>query len=61
MGKPGGEQAPSPRKRREPRELKHLSSARKRDDSVSSGERKRNSANRLLRKSGLKDFRKQAV
>jgi hypothetical protein len=34
---------------REPGELKHLSSRRKRDDSVSSGERKPKSPNQLLR------------
>jgi hypothetical protein len=37
-------------------ELKHLSNPTKREDSASSGERKRNSANRRLRFSGLKDF-----
>jgi hypothetical protein len=46
MGKPGVDHTASSRKGREPRELKHLSSARKRDHSVSSGERTRNSLNR---------------
>ena len=44
----------------EPRELKHLSSARKREDSASSGERKRRSPNRWLRSSGLQDLQKIA-
>ena len=37
----------------EPRELKHLSSARKRDDSVSSGERTRSSPNQVDNDLGL--------
>jgi hypothetical protein len=45
MGKPGWVHAQSPRKRREPGELKHLSNPRKRKDSASSGERKRSSPN----------------
>jgi hypothetical protein len=45
MGKPGLAQPRSPRKRREPGELKHLSNPRKRKDSASSGERKRSSPN----------------
>ena len=39
----------------EPSELKHLSRTRRREDSASSGERKRNSPNRSLRRSGLQD------
>ena len=38
---------------REPGELKHLSTRRKRDDSPSSGERKGNSPNRPVRRTGL--------
>ena len=38
---------------REPGELKHLSSQRKREDSVSSGERKPKSPNQSLRRLGL--------
>ena len=53
MGKPGGVQAPSSREGGEPLELKHLSRARRGDDSASSGERKRRSPNRLLRWLGL--------
>jgi hypothetical protein len=45
MGKPGLVHARSLRKEREPGELKHLSSPRKRKDSASSGERKRSSPN----------------
>ena len=40
----------------EPLELKHLSRARKREDSASSGERKRRSPNRSLRRPGLLDL-----
>ena len=40
------------RKRREPGEVKHLSTLRKRNDSASSGERKRRSPNRVLRHTG---------
>jgi hypothetical protein len=58
---PNGETHPAMsgirRKAREPGELKHLSTRRKRDDSASSGERKWNSPNRQLRLSGLKDRR----
>eukprot|EP01024_Parvocaulis_polyphysoides_P053027 TRINITY_DN526_c0_g1_i1.p3 TRINITY_DN526_c0_g1~~TRINITY_DN526_c0_g1_i1.p3 ORF type:complete len:110 (+),score=3.38 TRINITY_DN526_c0_g1_i1:156-485(+) len=57
MGKPVGGQTPSSRKGREPPELKHLSRARKREDSASSGERKRRSPNQLLRRLGLQDSR----
>jgi hypothetical protein len=53
MGKPGAVQAASRREAREPGELKHLSSPRKRKDSASSGERKWKSLNRTLRRSGL--------
>jgi hypothetical protein len=57
MGKPGGGDAPSSRKRSQPGELKHLSTRRKRNqkrDSVSSGERKRKSPNReALRPCGV--------
>ena len=56
MGKPGAGKAASLREEREPGELKHLSSPRKREDSASSGERKRRSPNR--RQAGLKDLRK---
>ena len=45
MGKPGQLHVWSPRKGREPGELKHLSNPRKRKDSASSGERKRSSPN----------------
>ena len=45
MGKPGRVQTLSSREGREPGELKHLSNLRKRDDSASSGERKRKSPN----------------
>ena len=38
---------------REPGELKHLSSPRKREDSASSGERKRSSPNRRQTTAGL--------
>ena len=58
MGKPGGGHAPSPREGREPGELKHLSSPRKREDSASSGERKRISPNRCQKAAGLKDLQK---
>src|SRR5215216_2860415 len=47
MGKPDVDYTASSRKGREPSELKHLSSARKREYSVSSGERTRRSLNRL--------------
>ena len=40
----------------EPPELKHLSRARKRKYSASSGERKRKSPNHLLRQVGLEDL-----
>jgi hypothetical protein len=40
--------------RGEPGELKHLSTRRKRDDSLSSGERKGNSPNRPACRAGLK-------
>jgi hypothetical protein len=54
---PNGETRPwttgSRRKAREPGEVKHLSTRRKRNDSASSGERKRKSPNRQLRLSGL--------
>jgi hypothetical protein len=53
MGKPGPCQSGSSRKRREPGELKHLSSPRKREDSASSGERKRRSPNRRTCRAGL--------
>ena len=53
MGKPGPCQSGSSRKRREPGELKHLSSPRKREDSASSGERKRRSPNRRTCTAGL--------
>ena len=43
----------------EPGELKHLSSPRKREDSASSGERKRSSLNRCTSTAGLKDSRKR--
>jgi len=46
MGKPGVGHTTSSRKGREPSELKHLSSSRKRKYSVSSGERTRKSLNR---------------
>ena len=55
MGKPGGGYTPSLRKEREPGELKHLSSLRKRKDSASSGERKRRSLNRSACRPGMKD------
>ena len=42
----------------EPPELKHLSRARKRENSASSGERKRSSPNHALRRMGLQDCRK---
>jgi hypothetical protein len=45
MGKPATGKAVASRERREPGELKHLSSPRKREDSVSSGERTRSSPN----------------
>ena len=45
MGKPGRGYTLSSRKGREPGELKHLSTRRKREDSASSGERKRKSPN----------------
>ena len=41
-----------PEGKREPGELKHLSTPRKRKDSASSGERKRRSPNRRLRAAG---------
>src|SRR4051794_39262210 len=49
MGQPGGGHTPSPhlRMRGAPRELKHLSTARKRKDSPSSGERTGRSPNRV--------------
>ncbi len=54
---PNGETRPvksgSHRKVREPGELKHLSTRRKRNNSASSGERKWKSPNRQLRLSGL--------
>ena len=56
MGKPGGGEAPSSRKGRELGELKHLSNPRKREDSASSGERKRNSPNRRTSTAGLEDL-----
>jgi hypothetical protein len=46
------------RKGGEPGEVKHLSTLRKRNDSASSGERKRSSPNRELRLPGLKGQRK---
>ena len=46
MGKPTPSHIGVHRKVREPGELKHLSSPRKREDSVSSGERTRRSPNR---------------
>jgi len=47
MGKPdAGQTASSARSGGEPGELKHLSTRRKREDSASSGERKRRSPNR---------------
>ena len=59
---PNGETRPvkngSRRKAREPGEVKHLSTRRKRDNSASSGERKWKSPNRQLRLSGLKDRHK---
>ena len=55
MGKPVGVYAPSSRKGGEPFELKHLSRTRKRDDSASSGERKRISPNQLPRWLVLQD------
>ena len=46
MGQPGGRTAHHPAKAgREPREVKHLSTARRRDDSLSSGERTGRSPN----------------
>ena len=45
MGKPGVGHATSLLREREPGELKHLSSQRKRKNSVSSGERTRKSLN----------------
>ena len=56
MGKPDAGKAASLREEREPGELKHLSSPRKREDSASSGERKRRSPNH--QKVGLQDLRK---
>ena len=58
MGKPTGGNAPVPylehiEVRRELGELKHLSSPRKRDYSLSSGERKGKSPNRCLYGSGV--------
>ena len=57
MGKPVGDQTPSSYvvrgMGREPSELKHLSRTRKREDSASSGERKRSSPNQALRRLGL--------
>ena len=58
MGKPGCLERQSPPaehigRRGEPGELKHLSTPRKREYSVSSGERKRRSPNRALRGAGL--------
>lgn len=47
MGQPGGRDGPSPRKGREPGELKHLSTPRKREDALSSGERTGQSPNRV--------------
>ena len=44
---------------REPDELKHLSSPRKREDSASSGERKRSSLNQRTSGLGLEDQQKQ--
>ena len=55
MGKPGGGRTPSSRKGGELGELKHLSNPRKREDSASSGERKRSSPNRRTCSSGLQD------
>jgi hypothetical protein len=56
---PNGETHPAKsgirRKAREPGEVKHLSTRRKRNNSASSGERKWKSPNRQLRLSGLKD------
>ena len=48
MGKPAGGYTSALREEREPGELKHLSNPRKREYSVSSGERKRSSPNRQL-------------
>ena len=53
MGKPGRGHTLSLREEREPGELKHLSSPRKREDSASSGERKRKSLNQRTRAVGL--------
>ena len=54
---PNGETHPAKsgirRKAREPGEVKHLSTRRKRNNSASSGERKWKSPNRQLRLSGL--------
>ena len=59
MGKPGAGHAASPgavmAPRREPGELKHLSTSRKREYSASSGERKRRSPNRRTCMAGLQD------
>jgi hypothetical protein len=55
MGKPAGGKALASRKGREPGEVKHLSSPRKREDSASSGERKPKSPNRCFRAAGLWD------
>ena len=46
--------------RREPGEVKHLSTPRKREDSASSGERKWRSPNRRPRTAGLKDPGREA-
>ncbi len=56
MGKPAAGKAAASREGREPGEVKHLSSPRKREDSASSGERKRKSLNRPVRRAGLWDF-----
>src|SRR5690606_20334631 len=53
MGKPDLGDTRSLRREREPGELKHLSSPRKREDSASSGERKRRSLNRCTCTWGL--------
>ena len=53
MGKPAQRELSTTGRWGEPGELKHLSSLRKREDSASSGERKRRSPNRLLRRAGL--------
>jgi len=53
MGKPTASHVAVRRKAREPGELKHLSSPRKRDDFASSGERKRKSPNQRTCPLGL--------